>query len=281
MKNDYGPWAVVTGASAGIGKEFAIQLADAGLNVVLVARRRAKLVELATTLGQRNVQVEVLRADLTERKGLEQVIEATRSLDVGLLVNNAGTGVFGDFLRNSADAEASVVDLNVRAPIVLSHAFGNRMRARGKGGILILSSLVGLLGVRSFANYAATKAYDLALAEGLAAETSGIIDVHAVLPGFTESEYMDGMDITRIPLPLAKASHVVSGALHGLGRRRVLIVPGMINKMMAFVTTYSPRWLNTWAMGRLMGRMKPKSLPAGSGSSPVVADAAPSAEGRE
>jgi short-subunit dehydrogenase len=262
FKKKYGPWAVVTGASAGIGREFATQIADAGINVVLVARRETKLQRLAKDLHNRGVRTRVIAADLTSLSDLDRVIDKTRDLDVGLLVNNAGTGVFGDFLDNDARAEARVADLNVRAPVVLSHAFGNRMRDRGRGGILILSSLVGLIGVKSFANYAATKAFDLALAEGLAADGEGMIDVHAVLPGFTESEYMAGMDMSRIPMPLAKTSSLVDGALRRLGGRNVLIVPGLFNRLMAFITMYTPRRINTWMMGRMMNRLRVKALPA-------------------
>lgn len=258
FQRKYGPWAVVTGASAGIGREFAAQLARRGLNVVLVARREGLLREVAAGLErQHGIRTRVIAADLTDPSAPGSIDAQTADLDVGLLVNNAGTAAYGPMLDNDLDHELQVVDLNVRAPLALSHRFGRRMRARGRGGLLLVSSMVGLLGVNRFANYAGTKAYDLTLAEGLRAELGGTIDVHAVLPGFTESEYMQGYDVSAIPMPLAKAEALVAGSLDGLGRGGALLVPGWINWLSVWMMLYQPRWLNTWLFGAVVRRMRP------------------------
>lgn len=258
FQHRYGPWAVVTGASAGIGRTFASELAARGLNVVLVARRETLLRELAGRLQRdHGVQTRVIAADLTDVEALHRIGRETADLDVGLLINNAGTGVFGPMLDNDLDSEVLAADLNVRAPLVLSYLFGRRLRDRGRGGLIIVSSMVGLLGVANFANYAATKAYDLTLAEGLRAELGGQIDVHALLPGFTESEYMEGYDVSAIPMPLAKPSALVRGALDRLGRGGALLVPGLLNAMSVWMMLYAPRWLNTRLFGAMVRRMKP------------------------
>lgn len=259
FRDRYGPWAVVTGASAGIGREFAAQCAQRGLNVVLVARREAPLRELASQLErQHGVSTRVIAADLTQVDQLMRLGDQTADLDVGLLINNAGTGAYGPMLDNDLAFEVAVTDLNVRAPLVLSHVLGRRMRSRGRGGVVIVSSMVGLLGVTHFANYAATKAYGLTLAEGLRAELGSTVDVHAVLPGFTESEYMEGFDISALPLPLAAASALVKGSLDGLGGRRGIVVPGWINAFAVKMMMWMPRWLNTRMFGAMVQRMKPK-----------------------
>jgi short-subunit dehydrogenase len=195
-------------------------------------------------------------ADLTKNDHLLRVGHETRDLDIGLLISNAGAGHFGSFLDNDFGAEMRAIDLNVRAPAALAHVFGKRLVARGHGGMMILSSMVGLLGVRNFANYAATKAFDLTLAEGLAAEWKGTVDVHAVLPGFTESEYMSTMDMSAIPMPLEKTPNMVRGALSQLGGRHVMVIPGMLNNFMATMMMYMPRWFNTWMMGMMVARLK-------------------------
>lgn len=256
----YGPWALVTGASAGIGREFARQLAARGINVVLVARRESLLRTTAAELeAQHGVKTRVIASDLTQQRELRRIAEETADLDVGLLVNNAGTAFYGPMLDNDLDGEVAITDLNVRAPMILSYLFARRMRERGRGGLLIVSSMVGLLGVTHFANYAATKAYDLTLAEGLRAELGGTIDVHAVLPGFTESEYMECYDVSGVPMPLAKAHQLVRGALDGLGRGGALLVPGLLNRLFVVMMLYTPRWLNTWMFGKVVQRMKPRA----------------------
>lgn len=258
FQRKYGPWAVVTGASAGIGREYAVQLAQRGLHVVLVARREPLLHELAATLRRdHRVQTRVIAADLTDLDDLHRIARETADLDVGLLVNNAGTAAYGPLLDNDLSFEVRVTDLNVRAPLVLSALFGRRLRERGRGGVLLVSSMVALLGVTHFANYAATKAYDLTLAEGLRAELGRTIDVHAVLPGFTESEYMQGYDISALPMPLARTDALVGGSLRWLGRSGALQVPGWMNWFMVRMMLAMPRWLNTRMFGAVVKRMKP------------------------
>jgi uncharacterized protein len=149
----YGPWAVVTGASDGIGRALAIELARAGLHVVLAARRHEVLTTLADELSARyRVEARAVAVDLAQPDGVRALVDATRDLDVGLLVAAAGFGTSGDFARADLDAELSMIDVNCRAVAALSHAFAQRFVARGRGGLVLMSSLVAFQGVPRASN---------------------------------------------------------------------------------------------------------------------------------
>ena len=170
FQKKYGPWALVTGASGGIGSEFAKQIAAKKLNVVLVARREERLRSLAKTIrDQYNADVRIIVADLAASEGIETVKRSTDDLEIGLLVNNAGREDSGRFLNMPLENVVTTLDLNVRAPLQLTHHFAQKMADRDRGGIIFMSSIVAFQGVPFVANYAATKAYDLIFAESLAA----------------------------------------------------------------------------------------------------------------
>src|ERR1700757_739451 len=138
----FGPWAVVTGASSGIGREFANQLAAAGINVVLVARRLDMLQDLGTALAERyGVDYRAVGVDLSDPGALTPIAEATNDIDVGLLVSNAGTALPGPFLDSDLQAPRAILRLNTAAHLALTHHFGARMARRGRGGIVLVSAL--------------------------------------------------------------------------------------------------------------------------------------------
>src|SRR5262245_16574966 len=174
MKNfveRFGPWSLVTGASSGIGGVLARRLAEIGMNLVLVARREERLRHLAEDLqSQHSVSTRVVPVDLSQDDFLPIIEEATADLEVGLLVNNAGIATTGKFLDNDVRAELALLHVNNRASLILTHHFGRSMRRRRRGGMIFISSIVAFAGVPSWSNYAASKAYDLVLAEGLAKE---------------------------------------------------------------------------------------------------------------
>ncbi|MBQ0826685.1 SDR family NAD(P)-dependent oxidoreductase [Streptomyces tagetis] len=186
----YGPVAVVTGASSGIGYAFAGQLAGRGLDVVLVARRGDRLRRLAEELrDQYRVRATVVQADLADPAAPARILEAVDGLDVGLLVSNAGFGVKGRFEDTDADVLSSMLAVNCLAPMRLAHALVPRMRLRGRGGVLFTSSVEGLLGCPYSAVYSATKAYTNALGEALWAELEPAgVDVLTLCPGATDTE---------------------------------------------------------------------------------------------
>jgi len=187
----YGPWALITGASSGIGAEFSRQLAAMGLNLVLVARRKQRIEELAGQLERTNqIQVKTIAADLSQSDFLPLILSSTHSIEIGLLVNNAGFGLAGKFLDHELEKELALLDVNCRAPLILSHVFGRQMAQRKRGGIIFISSVSGYIATPFEASYAASKAYELFLAESLGYELKRDgVDVLALCPGSTDTEF--------------------------------------------------------------------------------------------
>lgn len=194
FRSRYGQWAVVTGASFGIGRATAREIAAAGLGLVLVARREAELVNLAAELSANfSVQARIVTADLAQLAGLDAVEAAARELDVGLLVAAAGFGTAGSFLCADLANEMALLDVNCRAVLSLSHHFGRRFAQRGRGGLILFGSLVGFQGTPRAAHYAATKAYVQTLAEALHIELAGRgVDVLVSAPGPVRSGFEAG-----------------------------------------------------------------------------------------
>ena len=228
----YGPWAVIAGASEGIGAAFATALAARGLNLVLVARRPQPLEALAATLPTRTVTV---AADLATADGLAAVAAATADLEVGLLVANAASSAIGPFVdADPADLDR-VVDVNVRAPVRLARLFLPAMVARGRGGLIVMSSIAGQQGIPGIATYAASKAFGNVFAEGLWAEARGHgVDVLACAPGAVLTPALAAAKPSRTPGELP-AEKVVDAALRALAARRPRVVPGAVTRASAAV----------------------------------------------
>lgn len=182
----YGPWAVVTGASGGIGKEFAVALARHGLSVVLVARREHELARVRSLLKAEapHVDARVVVADLTTAAGLQRVRDAAADLDVGLLVNNAGVEQTGSLWRMPPETQLDVLALNCQAPLALLMHFGNAMIARRRGGIINISSRLAVATNPVCPLYCATKAFLSTLSVGIADQLNDSgVDVLASQPG--------------------------------------------------------------------------------------------------
>ena len=247
----YGPWALVTGASSGIGAEFARQLARAGLNLVLVARRKARLDQLAEQIEeQHRIQVRTVRTDLSRPDFIADILSVTQAIEIGLLVNNAGFGLAGNFLDHDMDEELALLDVNCRAPLILTHAFGRKMVRRERGGIVFVSSVSGYIATPLEASYAASKAYELFLAESLRYELRKHgVDVLALCPGVTNTEFHElaGMrSVAAMPV-----EPVVAAALEKLGKRSA-VVTGWHNRMLVFCLKFAPRWAATVQAGRVI-----------------------------
>lgn len=254
LMEKYGTWAVVTGASDGIGKETASQLAEAGLNLVLVARRRGVLEDFAADLRDRlAIDVQVIAADLSLPDAVEALITETKHLDIGLLVAAAGYGTSGRFIDLPLDRETNMLDLNCRAVLALSHHFGKRFAAQGRGGIVLFSSLVAFQGVPLSANYAATKAYIQSLAEGLHQELAPLgVDVLASAPGPIHSGFAARANM-QMHMAL-QPDAVARGTLRALGRQ-AHVRPGFLSKFLIGSLSFLPRPLRVRAMGQIMGGM--------------------------
>jgi short-subunit dehydrogenase len=188
-----GKWALVTGASAGIGRELARQLAASGANLVLTARRGDRLAELALELTARHkTQVETFPADLTRLETPREIFRFTqqKNLPIEVLVNNAGFGKYGEFFRVDAQRLLEMIQVNVSAVVHLTHLFLGPMAERHSGYVLIVSSTAAYQAVPYISTYAATKGFELLFAEGLAAEMRPYgVRVCCLCPGSTESEF--------------------------------------------------------------------------------------------
>ena len=251
----YGPWALITGASSGIGREFARQVAARGLNVVLVARRAARLEELGAELTARyGVVARTVAVDLCHDDFLEPIRAATDGLTIGLLINSAGFALTGPFLDMAGHDMVRMLNLNCRAPMILSRDYGPAMRERRRGGIILVASVTGFVGTPQWSLYAATKGFDLLLGEGLAAELrAGGVDVLTVAPGTTRTEFLAVAGINNFMS--LDAAQVVEQALGRLGRAD-LAVPGLFYRGGIFAMRFLPRSVNRAVFGRLLAAMR-------------------------
>lgn len=250
----YGPWAVVTGASSGIGRAFAVELAACGLNLALIARNEVELARLAADLSARHgVETRVLLADLSQPGAAAAAMARMDDLDIGLLVASAGFGTSGDVIETDAADELAMIDVNCHSLFTMTQHAARRMVARGSGGIILLSSLVAFQGVARSANYAATKAYVQTLAEGLNRELrSRGVDVLAVAPGPVESGFAAraGLRMSGAVTP----EIVAREALPALGRR-MTVRPGARNRFLQAALAPMPRPLRARILQQVMAGM--------------------------
>ena len=237
----YGSWAVIAGGSDGIGAAFATGLATRGLNLVLVGRRAEVLEAKAAELRSLHaIEVLPLRTDLTSSEMVDEIAKRTEALDVGLLVYNAGaSGTNEKFADQSQEQLMHMANLNCKGPMLLSHHFAKRLRGRGHGGILLMSSLACLAGSSYQTTYCATKAFDTILAEGLWHELAPEgVDVVGVMAGATRTESMlhsgDKFESAMAP------EEVAEGALDHLGKGPTF-VPGEMNRAAAIGMWPTPR----------------------------------------
>jgi short-subunit dehydrogenase len=248
-------WAIVTGASSGIGRVFAQELAARQYPVLAVARREERLQQLARDVTARGGRLEALAADLQTSEGVAAVARRAGELgDVELLINNAGIATAGDFISSSLEAELGEIQLNVGTVVALTHRFLPAMVQRGRGGVLNLSSAVGFQPFPHFAVYAATKAFVLSFTEALAEEVRGTgVRVLAICPGSVRSE----LDVFARnegllgKLPSLSPEEVVATALHALQKGRIVTVVGIMNQALVFSNRLAPRWLMRKAMGTI------------------------------
>ncbi|WP_404476539.1 SDR family NAD(P)-dependent oxidoreductase [Novosphingobium sp. BL-52-GroH] len=226
----YGPWAVIAGASDGTGACYAQQLAAMGINLVLVSRRQAALDALGEQLAsEHGIEFRTLVADLTEPGAGGRLVEATANLDVGLYISNAGAdGAGNSFFASPVDRSLRLLTMNAANVLEASHGFGNRFLARGKGGIVVMSSGAGLGGQPWLVMYSATKAFELNFVESLWAELDGqnvdVIGVAAPImdtPTLRKATEGLGMDYSMAYDP----ADVCALALASLGKEPLVLVP--------------------------------------------------------
>lgn len=258
MKARFGPAALITGASDGIGRAFAEALAAQGFDLVLVARRETVLQALARDLAaSHGVSVEVLATDLSTPGATADILARTADRQIGLLVAAAGFGSIGPFLDRDADTQANMVDVNCRSVVELTHGFASRMAARGKGGIVLFGSVVGFCGVPFSATYAATKGFVQGLAEGLEVELRPRgISVLAVAPGPVNTGF--AARAGQKPGKGDRPQTVVRGALAAL-RRGGTVRPGFLSKLLGWSLATLPRRWRVRVLGLIMKDLAQKA----------------------
>jgi short-subunit dehydrogenase len=249
------PVTLITGASAGLGAEFARQCARRGEEVVLVARRRDRLEALSAELGG---HAHVFAADLSLPDAAASLLGQVEAegLNVDVLINNAGFGLVGRFAELPADRQREMVDLNVRTLTELCRLALPAMLERRRGAILNLASTAAFQAGPGFAVYFATKAYVLSFTEALHEELRGSgIKVSALCPGPTATEFGEvaGFRSGRFDRISADAASVVAAGLAGLDRNQAVVIPGLLNKATAQGTRFVPRALLRRIVVRLQG----------------------------
>ncbi|MEW6652481.1 MAG: SDR family NAD(P)-dependent oxidoreductase [Bacteroidota bacterium] len=251
LKQKYGDWALITGASAGIGKEFALQLAELGFNLVLTARRNERLTKLKEELERKyNIEVVAAPIDLLSYNYLKELISIIGNRQISLLINNAGFGYRGEFIDGSAFNDENMIKLNCVVPALLTHHFVKPMIEKRRGGIIFLASLVAFQATPTTTTYSATKVFNAFLAEGLWYELKKYnVDVLSLNPGGTITEFQQVANSTAGPIPRT-AEQVVKTALSAIGKKPS-VVDGLYNKILAVSSRFISRRLTVTLAGKI------------------------------
>ena len=270
-KKRFGPWALITGASSGIGKEFARQIAASGINVVLVARRDALLAELGRAISQEfDVQYRALAMDLSQEGFIAGLADATHDIDIGLVVSNAGTANPGEFLKLDRQLLQATLRLNTMAHLDISHHFGAKLAKRRRGGLILVGAMGAENGIPRIANDGAAKAYVHSLGEALHYEFKPL-GVCVTVPAYvavTNTEVLEkfGFDPKTMPMKPLSVEQCVSEGLNALRVNRSRIIPGRLNRIMnALVPASLARKMEADMIGKaLASRPAPAIARAGS-----------------
>ncbi len=254
LKNRYGSWAVVTGASSGIGYSIARCLAKAGINLILVARNSEVLENYALELRSLyEIEAKVAVIDLAKDTGLKMLDLITRELDIGLLVAAAGFGSSGSFINTSLENELSMLAVNCQSLVALTWYFGRRFAAQRRGGIVLLSSIVAFQGMPNASHYAATKAYVQTFGEALHYELAPLgVDVLTSAPAVTKTKFAHRANM-QVGAAISPET-VAEQTLQALGRK-VTVLPGLLSKILVYSLAPLPRSLRVQIMGNVMRGM--------------------------
>src|SRR5438552_7305921 len=263
-KTQFGPWALITGASSGIGREFARQIAASGINVVLVARREALLEELGRALANEfGVKSRTVVADLSQVDFLDHLAQLTDDLDIGLVVSNAGTANPGEFLKLDQQLLQATLRLNTMAHLDISHHFGAKLAKRRRGGLILVGAMGAENGIPRIAHDGAAKAYVHSLGEALHYEFKPLgVYVTVLAAGFTNTPVLEkfGFDPKTMPMKPLSVEQCVSEGLSGLLKNRSRIVPGRLNRILnALVPAFLARKMEADLLGKGLAH---KSAPA-------------------
>jgi short-subunit dehydrogenase len=254
-KKRFGPWALVTGASSGIGEEFARQIAASGIHVALVGRREPLLRTVGAECTRASgVQHRIIPLDLSEPDFLPVLADATRDLDIGLVVSNAGTGNPGEFLKHDRQLLHETLRLNTIAHLDITHHFGQKLGERRRGGIILVGALGAENGIPCMANDGGAKAYVHSLGEALHYEFKPLgVYVTVLAAGVTNTAVIDkfGLNPKTMPMKPMRVEQCVSEGLGGLLKNRSRVVPGRLNRIM---TALVPASLARKLLADLLGK---------------------------
>ena len=254
-KSIYGEWALITGASSGIGEEFARRLAQSEMNLILVARRRKLLSELSRELKEKyKIKTLIVTLDLTKDDFLPKLIEKVGDREVGILINNAGFGSIGEYNKIDSTHETDMVKLNCVAPTILTHHFVEQMVERKKGAVIFLGSVASFYPVPFMTTYSATKIFNAYLGESLWYELKKHnIDVLSLNPGGTATGFQRIAKTTTGPF-VRTVEDVVTTALDALGEKHS-VIDGLPNRLMVLASKLVPRRLLVQITGKIADSM--------------------------
>lgn len=258
-------WAVITGASGGIGEALAREFAADGYDIVLAARSADKLATVAESLQGLGARTRVVAVDLQKHEGPRDLFDQTegQGIEATALVNNAGFGLTGAFLDQTLEDNLGLVDLNIRALTELSHRFGRAMQGRGQGGVLNVASVAAFMPGPNMAAYYASKAFVLSLTEALNAEWKAkgpgrearALHASALCPGPVETNFQSRADMEGLPLiklaPMMSAARTASIGYAAFRRRQAVCLAGFTNAAMARTAGLAPRGMLLSALAGL------------------------------
>jgi len=235
-KKRFGPWALVTGASSGIGKQFAQQIAASGINIVLVARREDLLKKVGVEVSKRHgVEHRIVVLDVSREDFIGRLASTTNDLDIGLVVSNAGTGNPGEFLKLDRQLLEETLRLNTMSHLDIAHYFGGKLAERRRGGLILVGAMGAEHGIPCMANDGGAKAYVHSLGEALHYEFKSLgVYVTVLAAGVTNTAVIEkfGLDPKTMPTNPMSVEQCVSEGLSGLSKNRSRVVPGHLNRIM-------------------------------------------------
>jgi uncharacterized protein len=238
LEEKYGKWALVTGASSGIGKSFAKYLASKGINIVMISRSEPRLYEVSEEIIKTySVLTIILPADLSKEESVNKIVQRLENIQVGILVNNAGYSLTGDFIDGSLDAQTDLMKINSLIPMQLSYYFAKKMKAFGKGAIINIASVSGFMPLPGWNVYAAAKAFLISFSKSLWYELkTHNIDVLVVCPGAAKTEFYK---VSKTKLRGIDPDELVIESFKNLGKKPIAYF-GFSNRFIAFVMKFLP-----------------------------------------
>jgi len=238
LKNKYGPKALITGGSSGIGRAIALELAQQGIQPILIARNQEKLNEVVEEISSKyKINALTYSVDLSNEEAINNLLKNIDTLSIGIFVHSAGMENNGSFTKISTEKELQLIKLNITSTYILANYFAKKMSESKKGAILLISSIGGLMPLPYFANYAASKSYVHYLGMALHSELKNKgVDISVLAPGLTETAmtHDNGIDWSKLPFSSQKPNEVAKIALNNLGRKAT-IIPGFMNRMVVAI----------------------------------------------